>query len=122
MSTSSFALATRWTARVWSILSLLVVLAFAVGEFARGGPGPTPQEWLGLVFWPIGVCVGLVLAWFREEIGGSLALACLFAFCIWNLLRSGHLPQSLFFFLLAAPGLLFLCAAFLSHRIGVSRI
>jgi hypothetical protein len=47
-----------------------------------------------------------------------LALACLIAFCIWNLLRSGHLPQSVFFFLLAAPGILFLCAAFLSHRIA----
>jgi len=107
----------RWVARVWSILSILAVLAFAVGGAVGGnGPRPTPQEWVGLALWPIGVGVGLVVAWFREELGGVLALGCLIAFYIWNLLRSGHLPRGPFFFLMAAPGLLFLIAGFLSRR------
>src|SRR5208337_634293 len=114
---SATLVAVRWVARVWSILSLLAVLVFAVGEAMGGsGPGPTPQEWVGLALWPIGVGVGLVVAWFREKLGGTFALGCLIAFYVWNLLRSGHLPRGPFFFLMAAPGLLFLIAGFLSHR------
>ena len=107
----------RWVARAWSILSILAVLAFAVGEAVGGnGPRPTPQELVGLALWPIGVGAGLVVAWFREELGGIFALGCLIAFYVWNLFRSGHLPQGPFFFLMAAPGLLFLIAGFLSRR------
>ncbi|MFZ0800478.1 MAG: hypothetical protein WCA13_08475 [Terriglobales bacterium] len=117
MATRSVATVTRWIARVWSILSILFVFVFAVGNMARPiGPRPTPQEWVGLALWPIGVGVGLVVAWYREELGGILALGCLIAFYVWNLLRFGHLPQGPFFFLMAAPGLLFLLAGFLSHR------
>src|SRR5271157_4717263 len=116
MATGSFALVSRWTARVWSILSIVFVLVFAIGEGMGGGPRPSLQEWVGLALFPIGVGVGLVVAWFREELGGTLALGCLIAFYVWNLLRSGHLPQGPFFFLMAAPGLLFLIAGFLSHR------
>jgi hypothetical protein len=117
MATGSIALITRWTARVWSILSIVFVLVFAVGEgMAGGGPRPGFQEWVGLAFFPIGVGVGLVVAWFREELGGLLALGCLIAFYVWNLLRSGHWPRGPYGFLVAAPGLLFLMAGFLSHR------
>jgi hypothetical protein len=109
--------AARWIARVWSILSILFVFVFAVGNIARLiGPRPTPQEWAGLALWPIGVGIGLVVAWYREELGGILALGCLIAFYVWNLLRSGHWPQGPFFILMAAPGFLFLLAGFLSHR------
>jgi hypothetical protein len=60
--------------------------------------------------------VGLVVAWFREKLGGILALGFLIAFYVWNFLRSGHWPRGPFFFLVAAPGLFFLIAEFLSHR------
>jgi len=117
MSTASAIPVLRWIARVWSILSILTVLFFAVNELLpSGGPPPTLQEWLGLTLFPIGVSVGLVIAWYREELGGILALGCLIAFYIWNLLHSGHLPRGPFFFLIAAPALFFLGAGFLSHR------
>ena len=120
MSTDSVVLASRWIARGWSILSIVFVFAFAVGEGVQGsGPRPTPQEWVGLALWPIGVCVGLAVAWYREELGGALALVCLIVFYVWNLLRSGHLARGPFFFLVAAPGLLFLLAGLLSHRRAV---
>jgi hypothetical protein len=113
----SIILIARWTGRVWSILSILFVFAFALGEAAQAiGPRLTLQEWIGLALWPVGVCVGLVAAWLREELGGIVALGCLIAFYAWNLHRSGHLPRGPFFFLTAAPGLLFLIAGFLSHR------
>ncbi len=116
MAIGTFALVSRWTARVWSILSIVFVLVFAIGEGMGGGPRPSHQEWVGLALFPIGVGLGLVVAWFRDEMGGILALGSLIAFYVWNLLRSGHWPRGPFFFLVAAPGLLFLLAGFLSHR------
>lgn len=107
----------RWTARVWSGLSILFVLVFAAGEMARGnGPRPTHQEWVGLALWPIGVCVGLVVAWFREKLGGGVGLGCFVGFYVWNLFRSGHLPRGPFFFLIAAPAVFFLIAAALPRN------
>ena len=109
--------AIRWTARVWSVLSILAVLVFAIGEIGQGnGQRPTLQEWVGLALWPIGVCVGLAVAWYREEIGGSVALGCLLAFYLWNVFRSGHLPRGPFFFLIAAPAVLFLIVRPLSRN------
>jgi len=117
MTGGSVVFMARWIGRVWSVLSIVFVFAFALGEAARViGPRVTIEEWIGLALWPVGVCVGLILAWQREELGGIVALACLIAFYGWNLLRSGHLPQGPFFFLIAAPGLLFLLAGWLSHR------
>jgi len=115
MPATSVALIARWVARVGSIFSLLTVFAFAVGEGITG-PQIPPEEWVGLAFFPVGVCVGLLLAWFREASGGALALACLIAFYAWNLLRSGHLPRGPFFFLLAAPALIFLMSAYLARK------
>ncbi len=108
---------TRWVARAWSILNILVVLLFVVIEIVgSGGVLPTLQECMGLALWPIGVAVGLIVAWYRETLGAILALGSLIAFYAWNLLRSGKPPQGPFFLLFAAPAFVFLIAAFLSHR------
>jgi hypothetical protein len=104
----------RWIARIWSGLSLLFILAFAIGE-AGSGPGPSLQMWVGLALFPIGVCLGLALAWYREKLGGLISLTCLLAFYVWNLLRSGHIPRGPWFSLIAAPGLLFLIAGMMRH-------
>jgi hypothetical protein len=54
--------ALRWTARIWSLLSLGVVVLFAVGEgmhLARF----TARELVLFLFFPLGVCAGLALGW-----------------------------------------------------------
>ena len=120
MEENAVATVMRWIGRVWSILSILFVLVFAIGEsMGSSGPRPGLHEWVGLALWPIGVCLGLALAWYREELGGILALGFLMAFYVWNLLRSGHLPRGPYCFLVAAPGLFFLMAGLLSHRSAV---
>lgn len=119
MASESVALGTRWIARAWSILSVIYVLITAAGEFLRNqGPAPAAQEWVGLVLFPIGVCAGLALAWFREGLGGILALTCLVAFYAWNVLQSGSLPHSPFYVWVAAPSILFIAAGIQTYRIS----
>lgn len=117
MTTTSVAFIARWVARAWSVLNVLIIFLFAIGQSLRPvGPVPTIQEWIGLALWPVGVAAGLLLAWLRELLGGFLAIGCLVAFYIWNLLRSGHLPRGPFFLLIAAPAFVFLLAGTLSPR------
>jgi hypothetical protein len=112
----------RWIARFWSVMSMLFVLSFVIGDMRGGGPRPTAQEWVGLALFPVGVGVGLGVAWYREKLGGIFALGCFFAFYVWNLFRSGRLPSGAFFFIVAAPGLLFLVVGLLSHRSSTNKL
>ncbi len=117
MTRTSVAFIARWVARAWSVLNVLIVFLFAIGESLRPiGGVPTIQEWISLALWPVGVAVGLLLSWLREVLGGMLAIGCLLAFYIWNLLRSGHLPRGPFFLLIAAPAFVFLLSATLSRN------
>ena len=107
----------RWSARLWSLFSIAFILLFLVG----GGNVAeaaiiTPSEWVGLLFFPVGLFVGLVLAWQQERMGGLITIFSLGAFYVWHILQSGHLPSGPFFIILAAPGLLFLITWGLDRR------
>ncbi len=65
----------RWLARAASLASLALLAMFATTD----GNAPSAWEWLLILFFPIGVAVGLVLAWFNEIRGGSLATLSLVA-------------------------------------------
>src|SRR4029453_80809 len=71
--------AVRWLARGLSVFSTILLLLFVVGE-----PFPvakvTVAEWLGLLFFPVGVTVGFAVAWWREGLGGLITTASLIAF------------------------------------------
>ena len=111
--------ALAWVARIWSLASIAFVLFFVFGEGLSGhGARPTATEWIGLAFWPGGVVAGLVVAWFRKGLGGSIAMGSLIAFYVWNLLERGTFPGGPYFLLVAAPGILFLLSSLLSrpHR------
>ncbi len=68
--------ALRRTAWIWSAGSVALVVAFILGE---GGPCNT-NEWIGFLFFPLGICAGIILAWWREALGGALTVASLLAF------------------------------------------
>lgn len=105
----------RWTARIWSIISIGLVLAFIVGE----GFYPakiTPEEWLGLVFFPVGITVGMIVGWRKEFFGGIITVGSLFAFYAVHLLTSGALPKGWAWLVFAVPGFLFLVCAFWERR------
>ena len=98
----------RWIARVWSIASLGLILAFFIGE----GFSPAQvsvKEWLGLLFFPVGVVAGMVVAWRHEGWGGGIATASLLAFYgVYGYLLNGAFPRGWAFAAIGAPGVLFL--------------
>lgn len=106
-----------WIARIWSIASVIFVLAFLFGEaFSGHGSKPTAAEWLGLAIWPGGVLIGLGVAWLHERVGGIIATGSLLAFYVWNILERGIPPKGPYFLLVTAPGILFLLSSLFSKR------
>ena len=95
----------EWTARFWSLVSIGLVLAFIFGE---GVHPATPGEWLGFLFFPLGIAVGMAIGWWREGLGGAVTVGCLVAFYLVHLTTSGRFPSGWAWLVFAAPGFLFL--------------
>lgn len=99
--------AVRWTARLASVVCLAIIFLFYVGEgidFAR----VQPAEYVGLGFFPLGVMIGLVLAW-REELGGGLiaVLSVAAFYLIYGGIISGSVFQGWAFLPFLVPAVLF---------------
>lgn len=101
----------RWTARFWSVATIGFVLAFIVGE---GVHLSGLHQWIGFLFFPIGVCAGMLVAWRSEGMGGIITVASLLAFYAVSLVSLGRAPGGWAFLAFAAPGFLFLLAWSLS--------
>ncbi len=115
MGESSASRAIISVARIWSLAAVGFVLLFLVGEGLNSQGGkPTGADWMGLAFWPTGICLGLIIAWFRIRLGGAIATGSLVGFYVWDLLERGTFPRGPYFILVAAPGILFLVASLLS--------
>ena len=73
----------RWTGRVLSVLAIAFILLIFLGEAVLGQSIPfTWQELIMLLFFPIGLMVGLVVAWWREALGAGITLGSLAATCL----------------------------------------
>jgi len=106
-------LSLRWIARAASLLSIGTILLFFVGF----NPGSVrPREWVGFAFFPAGVVVGMIVAWWKEGLGACItliSLAGLYAVYGWLM---GSNVNGLAFIVFASPGLLFLICWLLSKR------
>jgi hypothetical protein len=99
--------ALRWSARVLGTLAMGVVLLFAFGEGLNLSHF-TARELVLFLFFPLGVCLGLALAWRWEGLGGGIAVASIAAFYLVHRLTSSGFPRGFAFAAFAAPGFLFL--------------
>lgn len=94
-------------ARVGSIASITLLIMLFVGE----GLDPfhvTPRQWVGLFFFPIGVIVGMVIAWWKEGVGAAITLGSLLAlYLVYGYLMRYHIAGWAFL-VFASPGFLFL--------------
>jgi hypothetical protein len=84
-----------------------IVLLFAFGE-GLNLLHFTARELILFVFFPLGVCLGMVVAWRWEGLGGGITVASLAAFYLVHRLSSSGFPRGFAFLAFAAPGLLFL--------------
>jgi hypothetical protein len=106
-----------WTARILSVTSVGLLLLFVFGE----GFDParvTPSQWVGFMFFPLGVAAGMIVSWWREGLGGVLTVGSLLGFYVWHLSQSGSLRGGWAFFAFSLPGFLFLLYGLLSHGSG----
>lgn len=94
-------------ARIGSIASITLLLMLFAGE----GLHPSevaPRQWAGLVFFPLGVIIGMIVAWWKEGLGAAITLGSLLAFYfVYGYLMRYHLAGWAFI-VFASPGFLFL--------------
>lgn len=103
----------EWVARGASIASITLLILIFLGETFN--PQVSFQEWIGLLFFPIGVVVGMIIAWRREAVGGILTVLSLLGFyVVYGYLFRNHIGGWAFV-AFAAPGFLFLVHWLLSR-------
>ena len=97
----------EFLARVGSLFSItFLVLLFQAEAFHPSQVAP--REWIALVFFPVGVVIGLIIAWWREGLGVSVTLGSLLAFYfVYGYLLRYHLGGWAFV-MFASPAFLFL--------------
>ncbi len=97
----------RLTAKMMSLVTIIFILLFLLGE----GIDTTKielKEWIGFLFFPVGLIVGLVIAWRNEGLGGAISMFNLLAFyLIYGLILNGRIWQGWTFILFATPSFLF---------------
>jgi hypothetical protein len=108
----------KWIARIWSILSLAFILLF-FGASITSSIGKETfvfKDVFQFVFFPIGLTIGLILAWKWEGLGGIIAIGSIIGFHLQMLIKNGNPDFNLFIELLAAPGILFILYWILSRK------
>ena len=104
----------EFLARAGSVISITLLLLLFQSE-ALHPSEIAPREWFGLVFFPIGIIVGLVIAWWKEGLGVSITLASLLAFyLVYGYLLRYHVG-GLAFVVFASPAFLFFFHWVLRH-------
>jgi hypothetical protein len=101
-------------ARIGSVASITLLVLLFQGE-AFNPSEIAPREWVGLFFFPIGVVVGMIVAWWKEGLGASVTLLSLLGFYfIYGYLLRYHLAGWAFV-VFASPGLLFFLHWLFTH-------
>lgn len=94
-------------ARVGSIASITLLTLLFLGEAVRPAE-ISANEWAGLLFFPIGITIGMIVAWWKEGLGSAVTLLSLLAFyLVYGYLLRNHIGGWVFI-AFASPGFLFL--------------
>ena len=106
----------RLLARTTSLLSLgwLVIYLMRTGFDSTQ---LTSSEWAGLIFFPIGVIIGLGLGWLQEWAGGLITMVSVLAYYLFlGMPLTGYWPADWTFLVYAIPGALFLAGGWLAYH------
>jgi hypothetical protein len=107
----------RWIARIWSyIVVAFIVLFVGAHLFGSEGIGLKLDEAIAFTFFPIGLTMGLIIAWWKEGLGGIIATVSIIAFHLTMLFAQGEPDLVILIELLAVPGPLFVICWLLSRK------
>ena len=94
-------------ARVTSIASITLLLMLFASELLNPSE-VAPRQWVGLVFFPLGVIVGMIIAWWKEGLGSAITLGSLLGlYLVYGYFMRYHIAGWAFI-VFASPGFLFL--------------
>ena len=96
----------KWLARVSSIVTITLMAMMFVGEGFRPSE-ISRNQWIGLIFFPFGVVIGMVIAWWKEGVGAIVTVGSLTGFYLIYGYLLGQ-PIGPWFIVFASPGFLFL--------------
>lgn len=96
-----------WTARTGSIISIFFLLMIFVGEWELPVE-LSARDAVMITFFPGGVVLGMIIAWFKERRGALITVYSLALFYLADLAFSGNIPRGPYFILFSLPGFLFL--------------
>ena len=103
----------RWLARGTSMASIVLLVLFLFGDGLNPGAVKS-REWIGLVFFPFGVILGMAVAWKREALGSLLSIGSLVGFyAVYGLILGNRLPRGWAFAMFTTPAFLFLLTWFI---------
>jgi hypothetical protein len=106
-----------WTARVLGTLFVALFIFVGVSEsLDPEAPTPTQEEWFHLALFPIGVCAGHVLGWWRPLVGGVLSVACLATFFVVMAVAGNGVHDTSAFYIVAVPSYLYILYGLLVRR------
>lgn len=111
---SKLIVAIRWAARILSIVSISLLLLFLFGEWSDSVHFKFIES-IEFLSFPVVVCAGMIVAWWKEGLGGGTGVASLLVFYSINLAATGSFPKGWAFFAFTAPAFLFLINWFLSR-------
>ena len=117
----------RWIARIWSYIVVAFIMLFVLGYLFESGSGAGTGsmsfgETIAFAFFPIGLTLGLIIAWWKEGLGGIIATGSIIGFHLTMLVIGGKPDFVLFIELLAVPGPLFIICWLLSKKEGVAKL
>ena len=85
----------KWIARAGGMLVGLFFLVFAIGEgFSYGAVYPTAYEWVLVLFVPLGLIAGIVVAWWKEGLGALIIAGSVVMF---NIAETALFPDEMHF-------------------------
>jgi len=104
----------EFLARIGSVMSITLLVLIFQAE-ALHPSDIAPKEWFGLVFFPIGIIIGLAIAWWKEGLGISITMGSLLAFyLVYGYLLEYHVGGWAFV-IFASPAFLFFFHWVLRH-------
>jgi hypothetical protein len=104
----------RWLARAGSLVTIIIVAMFIIGEGGTSSALST-RDLIGLALFPGGVALGMLMAW-RHEVEGSLfSIGSLAGFYIVCQVVLGKFPSGWAFLVFTSPAFLFLMSGLMER-------